>query len=312
MRDATAASCGAGWLRFCASCARGRYRALPASSSTVGRYVVYLWLRGTVQPASARTYLSPIRKRHLAAGFPNPCATDLVAEALDGFTNEWLDRHGAKPKRVALPASIAWRLARLAFSSPDRLLRLRLTAVVSHFFMCRRAKDVLDLKAADVRLSADGGLSFQIARSKTDAKRPGEERIARTYPPSTFAYVPDLPVLFLRRALADHALLRRPCDRLFPAPAQDPGIIPSGWLRAELHLLGVSAPVGTVYAGHSCRSGGCTSLRAVGKGLDAVAQWAGMSMETLTKSYNDALAVPTLEAHFFFGRLLPRALPLPA
>lgn len=131
MRDATAASYGAGWLRFCAFCARGRYRARPASPCTVGRYVAYLWLRGTVQPVSARTYLSPIRKRHLAAGFPNPCATDLVAEALDGFTNVWLDRHGAKPKRVALPASVAWRLAQVAFSSPDRLLRLRLAAVIS-------------------------------------------------------------------------------------------------------------------------------------------------------------------------------------
>lgn len=312
MRDATAASYGAGWLRFCAFCARGGYRALPASSSTVGRYVAYLWLRGTVQPSSARTYLSPIRKRHLDAGFSNPCATDLVAEALDGFTNAWLDRHGAKPKRVALPASVAWRLAMLAFSSPDHLLRLRLTAVVSHFVMCRRAKDVLNLTAADVRLSADGGLSFQITRSKTDAKRPGGERIAHTYPRSSFASVPDLPVLLLRRALAEHASARRPSDRLFPAPSQDPGTILSGWLRAGLQLLGVTAPVGTVYASHSCRSGGCTALRTVGKGLDAVAQWAGMSIETLTKSYNDALAVPTLEAHFFFGRLLQRALPLPA
>lgn len=312
LRDATAASYGAGWLRFCAFCARGRYRALPASSSTVGRYVAYLWLQGTVQPSSARTYLSPIRKRHIAAGYPNPCASDLVAEALDGFTNAWLDAHGAKPKRVALPADIAWRLAQLAYASPDRVVRLRLTAVVSHFLMGRRAKDVLNLKADDVRLSADGGLSFQITRSKTDAKRPGGERIAHTYPPTGFSSVPDLPVLLLRRALANHALLRRPCDRLFPAPARDPGTGLSGWLRAGLQMLDVSAPVDTIYASHSCRSGGCTALRTVGKGLDAVAQWAGMTIETLSNSYNDALAVPTLEAHIFFGRLLPRALPLPA
>lgn len=296
-------------LRFCAP---GAYRALPASPSTVGRYVAWLWLGGTVQPSSVRTYLTPVRKRHLAAGFPNPCATDIVGEAIDGFTNAWLDQHGSNPKRVALPASVVWRLAQLAFSAPDRLLRLRLTAVVAHFFMCRCAKDVLALKAADVRLAADGGLSFQITRSKTDAKRPGGERIAHSYPPSTFASVPDLPVLLLRRALADHALHRRPCDRLFPASAQDPGTILSGWLRAGLQLLDVSAPVGTVYASHSCRSGGCTALRTVGMGFGAVAQWASMSVETLIKSYNDALPVPTLEAHLFFGRLLPRALPLPA
>lgn len=81
LRDATAASYGASWMRFCDFRARGAYRALPASPSTVGPYIACIWLRGTVQPSSARMYLSPIRKRHLAAGFPNPCATNIVAEA---------------------------------------------------------------------------------------------------------------------------------------------------------------------------------------------------------------------------------------
>lgn len=79
-----------------------------------------------------------------------------------------------------------------------------------------------------------------------------------------------------------------------------------------MQLLDVSAPVGTVYASHSCRSGGCIALRTVGMGLDAVAQWAGMSIKTLIKSYKNALSVPALEAHLFFGRLLPRAPSLPA
>lgn len=79
--------------------------------------------------------------------------------------------------------SVVWRLAQLAFSAPDRLLRLRMNAVVAHFFMRRRAKDLLALEAADDQLAADGGLLFQIPRSKTDAKRPGGERIAHSYPP---------------------------------------------------------------------------------------------------------------------------------
>jgi len=77
-------------------------------------------------------------------------------------------------------------------------------------------------------------------------------------------------------------------------------------------MLDVSAPVGTVYASHSNRGGGCTAMRTVGLGLDAIAQWAGMAIETLTSSYNDALAPVTAEAHFFFGRLLPRAFHFPA
>lgn len=312
MRDATAASYGAGWLRFCAFCRAGGYRPLPATSTTVGRYIAFHWLKGTVQPSSMRTYLSPIRKRHIAAGFPNPCSTDLVADALAGFTNAWLDSHGSKAKRVALPATVAWRLAGLAMTTQSTTIRSRLTAVVAHYFMCRRAKDVLSLKAQDVQMLADGGVSFQICRTKTDAKRPGGERLAHTFPPITFSSIPDLPVLLLRRALAAHRSYHRPDQRLFPAPSGDAGTILSGWLRAGLTMLGVEPAVGTVYASHSCRSGGCTAMRSVGIGLDAVAQWAGMTVETLTKSYNDALAVATPEAHYFFGRLLPRALQLPA
>jgi len=265
-----------------------------------------------VQPASARTYLAPIRKRHLAAGHPNPCASDLVAEALSGFTNAWLDAHGAKPKRIALPAPVAWRLALLAASSVDPVVRLRLTAVVCHFFMCRRARDVLRLTAADISFPADGGVAFQITRTKTDARKPGGERLAHVYPASSFTTVADLPVLLLQHAVTSHLTHSPPTGRLFPAPAADPGGVLTAWLRAGLRLLDVTAPVGTVYASHSCRGGGCTAMRTVGLGLDAIAQWAGMAIETLTSSYNDALAQVTPEAHFFFGRLLPRALDLPA
>jgi len=56
MRDVTAASYGWAWARFVSFCSEGRYRPLPASAETVGRYVAYFWLRGSVQPTRARTY----------------------------------------------------------------------------------------------------------------------------------------------------------------------------------------------------------------------------------------------------------------
>lgn len=136
--------------------------------------------------------------------------------------------------------------------------------------------------------------------------------MAHTFPPISFSYIPDLPVVYLRRTLAAHRTSCLPNQRLFPAPSGDAGTILSGWLRAGLAMLGEEPAVGTVYASHSSRSGGLTSMRSVGIGLDAVAQWAGMTVETLTKSYNDAFADATLEAHYFFGRLLPRPLQLPA
>lgn len=303
---------GAAWVRFTSFCADGGYRALPATPVTVGRYVAYQWLKGTVQPSSVRTYLAPIRKRHIAAGFPNPCASDLVAEALAGFTNAWLDAHGSKPKRIALPASIAWRLAVHAYHSVDTKLALRLTAVVAHFFMCRRAKDIINLKAADVLFLDDGALSFQIPRTKMDAKRPGGERLAHVFPATRFHTVADLPILLVRRAVTCH-LQSTPANLpLFYTGTADPGDVLTGWLRAGLQLLAVTPPVGCVFASHSCRAGGCTAMRTVGVGLDAVAQWAGMAVPTLLSSYNDALAQVTPEAHYFFGRLLTPTLTLPA
>jgi len=310
--DVTAASYGTGWLRFCEFCAEGSYRALPAAPSTDGRYVAFLWLKGAVQPTSARTYLAAVRKRHIAAGYANPCVADVVSKALAGFSNEWLRILGAKLQRVALPAPFACTLAQLAYASPSATVRLRLTAVVRHFFMCRRAKDVLALAAADIALTPARGLSFQILRTKTDAKRPGDERRAHSYPPSSFTTVPDRPILLLRRALAVHHRHLRPSDRLFWWTGSDPGSALSALLRAGLLLLGASTPVGCVYASHSCRSGGCTAMRTICVGLDTIAQWAGMSVETLTKSYNDALAPVTPEAHFFFSRLIPRVFALPA
>lgn len=122
---------------------------------------------------------------------------NLVAEALSEFTNACLDQHGSKPKRMALPFKVACQLTQLALVTPSATLRLRLTAVVSHFCMCRRARDVPSVRASDIQLLTDGSLSFQVIRTTEDAKKPGGEHLFHTYPPSTFATVPYLPgVLF--------------------------------------------------------------------------------------------------------------------
>lgn len=131
----------------------------------MGRYIACQWLKGTLQPSSVRTYLSPIRKRHVPASFPDPFSTDLVADVLAGFTNARLDIHGSKVKRVALPANVLRRLARLVNTVQSATIRTRLTAVVAHYFIRRQAKDVLLLVARDVQLLPDGGASFQICRN---------------------------------------------------------------------------------------------------------------------------------------------------
>lgn len=235
----------------------------------------------------------------------------MVAEAFSGFPNSSLDHHDSTPKRVALPAVVASRLAQLALVTPVATVRLRLTAVVAQKFMCRRSQDVLSLAAADILFLPDAGLSFQVRRTTCDARKPRGERLAHTNPRSPCTTEHDHSILLLLRALAEHDSRSPPAARLSPAPPGDAGTTLTAWKSAGLQMLGVASHVGTLYASHFYCSGGCTALISAGLGLDAIYQWQGMAKETLTKSYNDALVAATPEAHFFFGRLRPRELPLP-
>jgi len=260
------------------------------------------------------SYLAPIRKRDFAGGYASPTAHHSVREALQGFSNEWLDAAGAaKPNRCALLAPLAWRLARRAARAPDHQTFLRLTAVVTQFLWGRRARIVLRLRVGDLRCVASGAVHFQITRSKTDSRRPGGYRLAHVYPPSPFAAA-DYPVLNLRRLLAWHRRSGSPASAFLFAPFSSfsPGGTLSAWLRDGLPSLNAAAPLGQRYCSHSCRAGFIMSGLAAGLGLDALAQFAGLSRDVLLGNYLDALAPSSTEAHLFFGRLLPPPVALPA
>jgi len=112
--------------------ARGR-RPLPASTDTVLAYVGHLWRGKSVFEISLKPCLAAIRKRHLAAGQPNPCDHTSVREAKSSFRRAGFRyRPVVKPFRVPLPSAVAWRLVELAMPSP-RALRHQLTAVVLQF-----------------------------------------------------------------------------------------------------------------------------------------------------------------------------------
>lgn len=297
-------------MRFCAS---GGYRPIPAKVTTVGAYVGWLADKGTCQPQTISTYLAPIRKRHLAAGRASPTEHHSVREALAGARNEWLDAAGtAKPKRCALPSRVAWRLSSRAHGSANHKTFLKLTAVTTQFLWGRRAKDILSLRLGDVQASPDGAIHFQIRRSKMDSKKAGGERLAHVYPPSPFA-APDFPLLNLRRLLRWHRRNNSPPHTLLfsPIPKAKPGGVLTGWLREGLADLGIKPPLGQVYASHSARAGFITAGRAIGLSVDALCQFAGLSRDVLEAHYLDSLAQETSEAHLFFSRLVPAAVPLP-
>eukprot|EP00170_Pyropia_yezoensis_P002914 contig_12203_g2920 len=247
--------------------------------------------------------LAAVRKRHLAAGLPNPCDADGVRKAKAGFRRAGLRlRPQTKPTRAPVPSGVAWRLALLANYSP-LTLRHHLTAVVLQFWWMRRAGDITRLCVKDVELLADGRTCYQVPDHKTAAR---DGLIARTLPPA-HAGEPDLPRQLLERVLADKRdASAAPNGRLFtrcaPSDASEPM---TAWLRDGLSRLGVRAPVGTTYASHSLKKGGATAANAAGVPRAAISELANTTEETLATSYISALAVPSCHDRYFFGRLLP-------
>jgi len=152
---------------------------------------------------------------------------------------------------------------------------------VCHFFMCRRAKDVLRLTADEIFFSRGGGVAFLVTRKQTDARKPGGERLAHIYPAINLSTITDVPVLLLRNAVSSLLTHFLTTGGFVSAPAADPGGSLTTCLRSGPRLLDVTAPVGTLYASHSYRRKSGAALRKVGLGLGVTAQWAGMTLETL-------------------------------
>jgi len=302
--DATTARYGGLWDRFADYCvARGR-RPLPASTDTVLAYVGHLWRGNSVLASSLKPFLAAIRKRHLAAGQPNPRDHASVREAKAGFRRAGLRyRPVVKPVRVSLPAAVAWRLAEMVMRSPRPLCH-QLTAVVLQFWWMRRAGDITRLTLGDVDVRVDGSAAYQVPRHKTEADR---GLIARHMPQSVHDGV-DLPFALLTRLVPDfRAATSPPSARLFTAcaPVAASAVLTT-WLRDGLRRLQVTPSVGTVYASHSLKSGGATSANAAGVNRGAIAALSATTEPTLAASYISALTVPSAYDRFFSARLLPR------
>jgi len=251
--------------------------------------------------------LAAVRKAHLAAGHTNPCDDTRVREAKAGFRRAGLALRPARdPVRVPLSARVVWDLARRATTAaPAR--RRRLTALICQFWWLRRASDVARMKVGEVEARPDGTTHYVVPRHKTEAEM---GLIARSLPAPRPLDAPaggqgDVPHVLLRRLLDDLSH-RPPSARLFTTCSTTQAAkLFSGWLLAELRLMGVVAPVGTFYASHSLKSGGATAANAAGVPRGAIAELSATTERTLAASYISALAPPTDFDRFFFGRLLP-------
>jgi len=85
VRASTADRYGGQWAAFGAYC-RGRGRcSVPATTATIIEYVGHQWRCGNRVATSLKTMLAAVRKRHLGAGYGNPCDAAAVREAKAGL-----------------------------------------------------------------------------------------------------------------------------------------------------------------------------------------------------------------------------------
>lgn len=301
--DATASTYDGGWKRFKDYCSAHGRRSLPASTATVTAFLGHCWRQGTLVASSLKPVLAAIRKRHLAAGLVNPCDHEAVREAKSGYRRAGLAlRPVTTTVRTPLPSHAAWKLARLASTSPPPLRR-RLTALVMQFWWMRRAKDITRLTLEDVDPRPDGSVSYKILHHKTAARK---GLITRTMPAGVDG-VANLPYVLISRLVRERrAAGYAAASRLFTAcEARAASGLLTKWLRDGLARVAVTPAVGTCYASHSLKSGGATSANAAGVTRGAIAELSVTTERTLAESYISALTVPSRFDWFFFARLLP-------
>ena len=312
LADSTAAGYHRHWRRFAAYCAAQGCSALPAAPATVVCYLGTLLRGGRISPASLQKYLSPINTRHVDVGLPRPAVGRLIHSARVGFGRLRVRSVGALPlARRPLPAPVMWRIVELAYGEPDFGWRVRWAALMAGCLVARRTAEILGLERGDVTVTAAGGLHVQVRLYKGAERRTRLSRLVFDVPPSRDA-LPDLPLLVLRRLLADLDARRAPLSRLLFAPpgATRPPTADdvTAWLLAALRRLDLSPPPGVKWCSYSTRGGGATALHLCGLSPPAVAQMLGHNgndPRTALAHYIDLLAPRSTEAWRLCGRYVP-------
>jgi len=270
-------------------------------TAAVVTFAGHLWRSGRIAATSLKPSMAAIRKRHVAAGFCNPCDDEAVSEANAGFWRAGLDlRPVQELRQLQLTAAVAWRRVDLASRSPPARRR-HLTAVVKQFWWMRPAGDITRLTLGDSDPRVDGSTRYKVPRHNTEV---ATGLLARSLPRDPGAHL-DLPHVLLARLVIE--LRRAPSARLFTscAPPTASAVVP-GWLCDGLHRLGVTPPVGTCYSSHSLKSGGATAANAVGVSRGAIVALSATTEVTMAANYISASCIPSDLDRYFFARLLSR------
>jgi len=301
------------WRRFCEWCALNSLQPLPATPLMVAAYIGWLAERGTVAAASLQPYLSAINAMHADLGLAKPALGHLIQRARAGM------RRGqalvqTRDVRVPLPPEVVLRLlanaSERAPSASAAWLRSRYALLLAYLFMGRQDSCV-SLLRLDHGIADDSLWLRLTEKMKRGWAFRRVVRIPRRCAPahghaSVVDAVAALGDAFVRaRDALAHA---ESCTHFFQLPGERPprSSDMSAWLAGALEELGVSAPPGFAYLGHSLRSGASSAAEAIHVSRYKGNWLGGWSQTGRTRElhYIDPSFQPTPAAYAFFGWLL--------
>lgn len=320
LEDGTVEQYGRNWELYCTWCDLNDLDPIPSTPTMIFAYVGWLAERGTIAASSLQPYLSAINSYHADLGLERPALGHLVHRARQGMARgQTLVQ--TRDTRVPLPAQVVLRaledtLAQAA-QQQQRLkpreyaawLRSRYALCLAFVFFGRQDSCV-------GLLSVDHGIDGEhlwLRLTEKMRRRWAFRRVVRLplRCPPTRGHASALPrlarlgQLYLR---ARQQLPGKAPERLFQLPreAQPTAARMSEWVADVLKQLGVAAPAGFAYKGHSLRSGGSSAAEAIGVSRYRGNWLGGWSQTSKTRElhYIDPSVPPTPAAYALLGWLL--------
>ena len=286
---------------------------LPASKATGMLYVLYLKEKGTVSAESFQPYFSAVNTLHVELGFEPPLVGELITRLRRGVQYSQVPDED-KSRRLWLPAKHALAMLRYAedmkissTSSKEELEIFRaLTYTATQFAWFSRSDTTTALRNGDIDIDDSITLLAVSQKGRKANKWKPVYRIPKDAVPQLEKVLQKFKAL---KKLEKDKLAGLPFWRL-PHEDHKESRMAAGlgdeFLKLSLSTLGISAPAGFSYTGHSTRSGAATESNALGVSLTTICFWGDWSSKSHTvQDYIDPSCPPSPEARVFFGWMLP-------
>ena len=308
----TATSYDSKLAKFLFYCDSAGLSAMPASQSTVLRYIGHMAREGTVHVDNVQPYLSCINTAHVSVGLDPPAIGPSVSQARKGWRQRLRHVGPIDDKRVPLPPGVMKLILRLGNQLVRKgdykhdaaaygLLRDVVAVITTYLFFGRSDTGFAARNDGfpDVQIHGTD-LMFYMRNVKGTAV--GERKKTLVYPLEGAGKRTLVRVLstFLRSAPCTKGdLWRLPQD----GNTWNATVIDS-MLTRLLTKLNISPPEGYTYSSHSLRSGAASAAFAVGVDITRICFCGGWAVGShAVYRYIDLTWQESADADFFFGHL---------